>query len=83
MVDKKSNQVIYCTVEEKEYLKKELEKYRLRKKAYELGLSVSESNNILTSTISTSTSELSKPALKTEEESKPKVKINPFLKKKR
>lgn len=53
MVDKKNNQVIYCTVEEKEYLKRELEKYRLKKKADELGLSVGES----TSTTSTSTSD--------------------------
>lgn len=57
MVDKKSNQVIYCTVEEKEYLKKELEKYRLRKKADELGLSISESNDISASTVNTSTND--------------------------
>lgn len=58
MVDKKSNQVIYCTVEEKEYLKKELEKYRLKKKADELGLSISESDSVSASTVNTSTSDI-------------------------
>lgn len=46
MVNQKGNQVIYCTAEEKEYLKTELEKYRLTKRAEQLGLSVSATNGV-------------------------------------